>query len=90
MTSILKIKSPVPSDIEIAQSVIPLHISLIAEALGLEAGEIDLYGAHKAKVSGGYLYTYPSMLRLELHDYLAVAEHISMTYGDQADAWGCS
>lgn len=59
MTSILKIKSPVPSDIEIAQSVTPLHISLIAEALGLEAGEIDLYGAHKAKVRRLSQYALP-------------------------------
>ncbi|MEW5298569.1 MAG: hypothetical protein WDW36_001677 [Sanguina aurantia] len=50
MASLLKIKSPVPSDIEIAQSVVPQHISIIAEALGLEASEIDLYGTTKAKV----------------------------------------
>lgn len=83
MTSILKIKSPVPSDIEIAQSVIPLHISLIAEALGLEAGEIDLYGAHKAKVRRLPRYALPCSgpdcmimgLRFVCNQYLILCEY---------------
>lgn len=65
MTSLLKIKSPVPSDIEIAQSVVPQHISIIAEALGLEASEIDLYGTTKAKVCRLFMsYTQRSDVQL--------------------------
>ncbi|PNH05613.1 Monofunctional C1-tetrahydrofolate synthase, mitochondrial [Tetrabaena socialis] len=49
VTPLLPVKVPVPSDIDIAQSVQPLHISSIAEALGLLPEEYDLYGTHKAK-----------------------------------------
>lgn len=49
-TPLLPIKTPVPSDIDIAQSVEPLHISKIAADLGLQADECELYGTHKAKV----------------------------------------
>ncbi|GFR43990.1 hypothetical protein Agub_g5136 [Astrephomene gubernaculifera] len=47
---LLPVKQPVPSDIEIAQSVEPVHIAKIAEAVGLLPEEFDLYGIHKAKV----------------------------------------
>ncbi|GLI62600.1 hypothetical protein VaNZ11_005139 [Volvox africanus] len=47
---LLPVKQPVPSDIEIAQSVEPAHIAKIAEAVGLLPHEYDLYGTHKAKV----------------------------------------
>ncbi|PNW73619.1 hypothetical protein CHLRE_13g566000v5 [Chlamydomonas reinhardtii] len=47
---LLPVKVPVPSDIEIAQSVEPVHISKIADAVGLLPTEYDLYGIHKAKV----------------------------------------
>ncbi len=40
----------VPSDIEIAQSVEPQHISEIAAELGILPEELDLYGTDKAKV----------------------------------------
>lgn len=49
---LLPVKVPVPSDIEIAQSVEPVHISKIADAVGLLPTEYDLYGIHKAKVNG--------------------------------------
>jgi methylenetetrahydrofolate dehydrogenase (NADP+)/methenyltetrahydrofolate cyclohydrolase/formyltetrahydrofolate synthetase/formate--tetrahydrofolate ligase len=42
--------SHVPSDLEIAQSVKPRPILEIAEKLGLEQDDLDLYGAYKAKV----------------------------------------
>ncbi|GJQ12862.1 hypothetical protein GpartN1_g4653.t1 [Galdieria partita] len=45
-----KLKKPVPSDIEIAQSVEPLSIKEIGDAIGLKHDEIDLYGPSKAKV----------------------------------------
>jgi hypothetical protein len=48
-TPLLDIKTPVPSDIDIAQSVTPQHIGTIATALGLTTDEFDLYGKHKAK-----------------------------------------
>lgn len=42
--------SPVPSDIEIAHAATPLHISRIAESLGLKEEEYDMYGKTMAKV----------------------------------------
>lgn len=44
-------KNPVPSDIEVSQSITPLHIEKIAEQLGLQADEYDFYGKLKAKLS---------------------------------------
>ena len=38
--------SPVPSDIDIAQSVDPLPITDIAADIGLELDELVLYGQH--------------------------------------------
>ena len=43
--------SPVPSDIDIAYSVAPLHVKNIGERLGLLPDELDFYGKYKAKVS---------------------------------------
>jgi formyltetrahydrofolate synthetase len=42
---------PVPSDIDIVQSVMPVPISQIAEENGILPSEYDLYGTKKAKVS---------------------------------------
>lgn len=42
--------SPVPADIDIANSVEPLHIAEIAKDLNLSPDHYDLYGKHKAKV----------------------------------------
>jgi len=46
----LKLRTPVPSDIEIAQEGTLKPILQIAEELGIEAGELELYGPHKAKI----------------------------------------
>ena len=46
----LKIKKPVPSDIEIAQESDLKPIALIAEELGLTSDEFEFYGPVKAKV----------------------------------------
>ncbi|MFO7732747.1 MAG: formate--tetrahydrofolate ligase, partial [Candidatus Aminicenantes bacterium] len=46
----VKIRKPVPSDIEIAQSAELQPIVRVAEALGLGEDDLDLYGRHKAKV----------------------------------------
>lgn len=46
----LNLRTPVPSDIEIAQEVELKPIALIAEELGLLPDEIEFYGPHKAKV----------------------------------------
>lgn len=51
----LECKSPVPSDIDIAQAATPVHISDIAKAAGLTPDEYDLYGTTKAKVGCGCL-----------------------------------
>eukprot|EP00878_Enallax_costatus_P016378 GHUV01017179.1.p1 GENE.GHUV01017179.1~~GHUV01017179.1.p1 ORF type:complete len:479 (+),score=140.05 GHUV01017179.1:157-1593(+) len=48
---LLPVQQPVPSDIEIAQSIKPKHISQIAEVgLGLLPEEYELYGPTKGKV----------------------------------------
>lgn len=46
----LEVVSPVPADIDIANSVEPLHISEIAQELNLSPQHYDLYGKYKAKV----------------------------------------
>lgn len=46
----LAIKTPTPSDIDIAQSVAPRPITGVAEALGLRAQEFEQHGPSKAKV----------------------------------------
>jgi formyltetrahydrofolate synthetase len=55
----LKLRHPVPSDIEIAQEAELKPISQIAKELGLLPEELELYGNYKAKV------------RLEVRDRLA-------------------
>lgn len=47
----LEAVSPVPADIDIANSVQPFHISEIANELNLNPEHYDLYGKYKAKVS---------------------------------------
>ena len=46
---------PVPSDIEIAQDAVMKPIAVVAEELGIEEDELELYGPYKAKVSLGVL-----------------------------------
>ncbi|EPS70717.1 10-formyltetrahydrofolate synthetase, partial [Genlisea aurea] len=46
----LNVTSPVPADIDIANSVEPRHIVEIAEDLNLNPKHYDLYGKYKAKV----------------------------------------
>ena len=48
----LAVRDPVPSDIEIAQSLEPVPISQIAEAIGLQPSDYITYGPTKAKVCG--------------------------------------
>ena len=45
----LDFKDPVPSDIEIAQSVQTVPISKIADQLGIPAQHLEPYGTTKAK-----------------------------------------
>ncbi|XP_050295926.1 C-1-tetrahydrofolate synthase, cytoplasmic [Anthonomus grandis grandis] len=47
----LRLKTPVPSDIEIARSQTPKDISVLAEEIGLLPNEISQYGTKKAKIS---------------------------------------
>lgn len=42
---------PVPTDIEVSQSIAPVDINLVAEAAGALPHEYDLYGRTKAKIS---------------------------------------
>ncbi|OIV91247.1 hypothetical protein TanjilG_30469 [Lupinus angustifolius] len=46
----VQVVSPVPADIDIANSVEPIHISEIANDLNLTPNHYDLYGKYKAKV----------------------------------------
>lgn len=46
----LEVATPVPADIDIANSVEPFHISQIAQELSLSPTHYDLYGKYKAKV----------------------------------------
>ncbi len=46
----LKLRKPVPSDIEIAQEAELKPISLVADEVGLKPEELELYGNFKAKV----------------------------------------
>ncbi|MBN1303528.1 MAG: formate--tetrahydrofolate ligase [Anaerolineales bacterium] len=48
--TILNLRSPVPSDIDIAQEATLKPITLVAEELGLQPDELELYGPYKAKV----------------------------------------
>ncbi len=50
MGSGVQIQDPVPSDIDISQSVVPAPIGDIAAAAGILPAEVDLYGKFKAKV----------------------------------------
>ncbi|KAF4672975.1 hypothetical protein FOL47_011164 [Perkinsus chesapeaki] len=45
------LRTPVPSDIEIAQSVAPVHIRAVCQSLGLEEEDYDCYGKYNAKVN---------------------------------------
>jgi methylenetetrahydrofolate dehydrogenase (NADP+)/methenyltetrahydrofolate cyclohydrolase/formyltetrahydrofolate synthetase len=47
----LKLAYPVPSDIEIAQAASLKPILQVAEEAGILPGEVELYGAYKAKVT---------------------------------------
>ncbi|MFQ5943237.1 MAG: formate--tetrahydrofolate ligase [Anaerolineales bacterium] len=47
----LKVRDPVPSDIEIAQEAELKPIRSLGEELGLEPQELELHGGYKAKVS---------------------------------------
>ncbi len=46
----LRLRTPVPSDLEIANEARRKPISLVAEEMGLFPHEIELHGPHKAKV----------------------------------------
>lgn len=52
MAKRLLVRDPVPSDIEIAQSLEPLPITEIAESVGLSPEDYITYGPTKAKVGG--------------------------------------
>ncbi|KAI1085010.1 formate-tetrahydrofolate ligase [Whalleya microplaca] len=46
----LKLKTPVPSDIEVSRSQPPKLITRVAEEVGIAQHELEPYGAYKAKV----------------------------------------
>jgi formate--tetrahydrofolate ligase len=47
----VEFKEPVPSDIDVSQSIVPLHISEVAAKMGCLPEEVDLYGSVKAKIN---------------------------------------
>lgn len=46
----LKLQDPVPSDIAVSRAQIPKQITRVAQETGIAAGELEPYGAYKAKV----------------------------------------
>lgn len=46
----LKLKDPVPSDIAVSRGQTPKQITHVASEIGIAPGELEPYGAHKAKV----------------------------------------
>jgi hypothetical protein len=46
----LKLRKPIPSDIEIAQEAEIEPISRVAEAAGILPDELEFYGPYKAKI----------------------------------------
>ncbi len=46
----LKLQVPVPSDIAVSRAQRPKHISRVAAEIGITEGELEPYGAYKAKV----------------------------------------
>lgn len=46
----LVVRNPVPSDIEVSQSIQTVPINIVAEKIGVLPGEYDLYGSNKAKI----------------------------------------
>lgn len=47
----LKLMKPIPSDIAIARAQKPKDISKLAEEIGLQSNEVQMYGTKKAKIS---------------------------------------
>lgn len=47
----LRLKDPVPSDIEISRAQSPKPITQVAEELGIRDGELEPFGHYKAKIS---------------------------------------
>lgn len=65
----VEVVSPVPADIDIANSVEPFHISEIAKELNLSPTHYDLYGKYKAKVPSfcffpKFLFPFPKFVPL--------------------------
>ena len=50
MSSLEESEESVPTDYEIAQSVEKSHVADVVAPYGLERGDLDLFGEHKAKV----------------------------------------
>ncbi len=51
--------NPVPSDIDVSQSIPLVNISEVAESIGILPTEYDMYGSTKAKV--------PTLIHLFIH-----------------------
>ncbi len=51
----LNIQSPVPSDIAVSRAQVPKQITRLANEVGIATGELEPYGAYKAKVDLGLL-----------------------------------
>ncbi|KAI8099791.1 formate--tetrahydrofolate ligase-domain-containing protein [Halteromyces radiatus] len=47
----LHLRTPVPSDIDIAMDQTPKHLATLCKEIGLTESEYELYGAHKAKIN---------------------------------------
>lgn len=59
---VLECKDPVPSDIEVSQSITPLPITQIATEAGIPPEELEPYGRYKAKVRPPSPNAHPAFL----------------------------
>lgn len=72
----LEVVSPVPADIDIANSVEPLHVSEIAKQLDLSPDHYDLYGKYKAKVLF-FIYTHIHTHKRKNFEFVSVFVFLS-------------
>lgn len=74
--------SPVPADIDVANSVEPFHISDIAKELNLSPTHYDLYGKYKAKVMISYVVklNFSTLVRFIFYFYLDLKRSTCFLY----------
>lgn len=77
-----QLKSPVPSDIDIAQSIAPQPIKDIAADIGLTDDDYDMHGKFKGKARGVWAWNSVAVSHVLLSDPAAHDERTG-----SADVW---